>query len=48
MRKHQGRVVMDWSRDIGHCSKKGEARKETGCVLMMRQGEGMAKQRDKT
>jgi hypothetical protein len=23
-------------------------RKETGCVLIMRKGEGMAKQRDKT
>jgi hypothetical protein len=29
-------------------SKEGEARKETGCVLMTRQGEGMTMQRDKT
>jgi hypothetical protein len=30
------------------CSRAGQEEKQTGCVLIMRQGEGMAQQRDKT
>jgi hypothetical protein len=33
---------------FSHDEAGRRARKETGCVLIMRQGERMAKQRDKT
>jgi hypothetical protein len=35
--------------NVNTVARKGKPeKKQTGCVLTMRQGEGMAKQRDKT
>jgi hypothetical protein len=42
----QSRVLKEIQNN--HNVDRGQEEKQTGCVLIMRQGEGMAKQRDKT